>query len=164
MCIHPLSVATNSKSKKRLCIDLSRKYNGLSEAKKFKIESTKQALQVIRRGDWMFSFDLKSAYLMIPVHPRFTRYLGFAVEEDDGSISYYKYLMLPFGLNDAARVLTKVMKSPIDRWRKRGIVVFIHIEDGFVCMGDREEAVRASEFVRGDLIRYGLLISEAECS
>ena len=31
-------------------------------------------------------------------------------------------------------------------------------------MGDKEEAVRASEFVRGDLIRYGLLISEAKCS
>ena len=46
----------------------------------------------------MFSFDLKSAYLMIPVHPRFTRYLGFVVEEDDGNLTYYKYLMLPFGL------------------------------------------------------------------
>ena len=51
VCINPLSVATNSKLKKRLCIDLSRKYNGLSEAKKFKIESTRHALQVIRRGD-----------------------------------------------------------------------------------------------------------------
>jgi hypothetical protein len=164
VCINPLSVATNSRLKKRLCIDLSRKYNGLSEAKKFKIESTRHALQVIRRGDWMFSFDLKSAYLMIPVHPRFTRYLGFAVEEDDGSVTYYKYLMLPFGLNDAARVLTKVMKSPLDCWRRQGIVVFIHIDDGFVCMGSRGEAVRASEVVRSDLIRYGLLISEAKCS
>ena len=90
VCINPLSVATNSKLKKKLCIDLSRKYNGLSQSKKFRIESTREALQVIRRGDWMFSFNLKSAYLMIPVHPRFTRYLGFAVEEDDGSKTYYK--------------------------------------------------------------------------
>ena len=34
---------------------------------------------------------------MNAVHPRFTRYLGFAVEEEDGSKTYYKYLMLPFG-------------------------------------------------------------------
>ena len=71
-----------------MCIDLSRKYNGLSESKKFRIESTREALQVIGRGDWMFIFDLKSAYLMIPVHPRLTRYLGFVVEEDDGSRTY----------------------------------------------------------------------------
>ena len=31
-------------------------------------------------------------------------------------------------------------------------------------MGDRDEAVRASEIVRNDLVRYGLLISEAKCS
>ena len=72
-CVNPLSVATNSKAKKRLCIDLSRRYNCVSRTKKFKIESTREALQVIRKDDWMFSFDLKSAYLMIPVHPRFVR-------------------------------------------------------------------------------------------
>ena len=60
---------------------------------------------------------------MIPVHPRFTRYLGFAVEEEDGSKSYYSNLMLPLGINAAARVLTRVMKSPIERWRKQSIVV-----------------------------------------
>ena len=101
---------------------------------------------------------------MLPVHPRFKRYLGFVVEEDAGSRTYYKYLMLPFGLNNAARILTKVMRSPVDRWRKQGILVFIHIDDGFVCMGDREEAVRASEIARNDQVRYGLLISEAKCS
>ena len=36
-CIHSLSVTTNSKEKKRLCIDLSRKYNGVSRARKFSI-------------------------------------------------------------------------------------------------------------------------------
>ena len=46
-CVNPLSVATNSKAKKRLCIDLSRRYNCVSRTKKFKIESTREALQVI---------------------------------------------------------------------------------------------------------------------
>ena len=162
-CVNPLSVATNSKSKKRLCIDLSRKYNGVSRTRKFRIESTREALQVIRKGDWMFSFDFKSAYLMIPVHPRFVRYLGFMVEEEDGSKSYYCYLILPFRLNDAARVLTRVMKSPIERWRKQGIVVFIHNDDGFVCTSDKGDAMRASEVVRRDLVRYRLLLSESKC-
>ena len=141
MCINLLSVAINSKAKKRLCIDLSRRYNGVSKTKKLKIESTKEALQLIEKGDWMFSFDLKLAYLMIPVHPMFVRYLGFMVQEEDGSRSYYCYLMLPFGLNDVARVLTKIMKSPMDRWRKQGIIVFIHINQ----QGQRHEGQRGGQ-------------------
>ena len=163
-CINPLSVAVNSKSKNRLCIDLSRCYNKVSHARKFKIESTREALQIIERGDYMFSFDLKSAYLMIPVHKEFMRYLGFSVTESDGTVSYYCYLMLPFGLNDAARVLTKVMRSPVERWRKMGIIVFIHIDDGFSCCSSRQKAMWASQVVREDLIRYGLLISEGKCT
>ena len=112
----------------------------------------------------MFSFDLKSAYLMIPVHREFVRYLGFSVTESDGTVSHYCYLMLPFGLNDAARVLTKVMRSPVERWRKMGIIVFIHIDDGFSCCSSREKAMWASRVVREDLLRYGLLISESKCT
>ena len=67
--MNPLSVAVNIKGKKRLCIDLSRRFNKVTRARKFKIESTREALQVIEQGDWMFSFDLKSASLMIPVTP-----------------------------------------------------------------------------------------------
>ena len=69
MFINPLSVAVNSKGKLRLCIDLTRRFNKVTKTQKFKIESTREALQVIKQGYWMFSFDLKSAYLMIPVTP-----------------------------------------------------------------------------------------------
>ena len=61
-CVNPLTVAQNT-AKKRLCIDLSRCFNEQCEAQKFKIESTVQALASIDPGDFMFSFDLKSAYL-----------------------------------------------------------------------------------------------------
>ena len=63
--VNPLSVAFNSTGKPRICIDLSRCYNPRCEARKFRIESTMEALQVIGQGDWCFSFDLKSAYLQV---------------------------------------------------------------------------------------------------
>ena len=37
MCINFLSVAINSKAKKPLCINLSRRYNGVSKTKKLRI-------------------------------------------------------------------------------------------------------------------------------
>ena len=56
--------------------------------------------------------------------------------------------------------LTKLLRSPLDRWRKSGIRVFIHMDDGFGMVRGREEAVRVSNMVRRDLALYGLLASE----
>ena len=87
-----------------------------------------QALASIDPNDFMFSFDLKSAYLQVPMNPSFWPFLGFAIQipRHDGSVSerFFCYKMLPFGLNDAARVLTKLLKVPIKHWRAQGISVF----------------------------------------
>ena len=162
-CVNPLTVAQNT-TKKRLCIDLSRCFNEQCVAQKFKIESTVQALASIDPGDFMFSFDLKSAYLQVPVNENFWPYLGFAIQTEGKSERYFWYKMLPFGLNDAARVLTKLMRSPIKHWRAQGISVFLHIDDGFSFADSREVALQNSAAVRADLIALGLLISEEKCS
>ena len=61
-CVNPLMVAKNAKGKRRLCLDLSRCMNKIVKAPKLKLESTLAALQVIEKEEYMFSFDLKSAY------------------------------------------------------------------------------------------------------
>merc|ERR1711873_238120 len=129
-CINPLTVAKNAKGKRRLCIDLSRCVNLVIKAPKFKIQSTMAALQIIEKGDYMFSFDLKSAYLQVPININFVKWFGFCIEEEDGSKRYFYYKQMPFGLNDACRVLTKLLRSPLERWRKQGINVYLHVDDG----------------------------------
>ena len=57
-------------------------------------------------------------------------------------------------------VLTKLLRSPLDRWRRIGIRVFIHVDDGFCIVKRRENLVRASNKVRSDLALYGLLASK----
>ena len=163
-CCNPLSVASNAVGKLRLCIDLSRHLNEVTRAPKFKIESTRDALEVVQRGDWAFSFDLKSAYHQIPIHDSYHKYLGFKVLKENGETEHFCYVVMPFGWNDACRVLTKVLKSPMERWRKMGIRVFIHVDDGFGVCSSKVECLAASERIRSDLISYGLLISESKCS
>ena len=90
----------------------------------------------------------------------FLKYFGFAIVLEDGSRRYFQYLNLPFRLNDACRVLTKLLRSPLDRWRRIGIRVFIHVDDGFGIVKGRDNAIRASNKVRSDLACYGLLASE----
>ena len=165
-CVNPLTVAQNT-AKKRLCIDLSRCFNMQCKAQKYKIESTAQALASIDPDDNMFSFDLKSAYLQVPVNSNYWPYLGFSIKTSSNKgmqeLNFW-YNMLPFGLNDAARVLTKLLRSPIKHWRSQGISVFLHIDDGFSCANSREQALNNSNTVRSDLISLGLLISEEKCS
>ena len=95
--------------------------------------------------------------MQVKLNKNFLQYFGFAIDLEDGSRRYYQYLNLPFGLNDACIVLTKLLRSPLERWRRSGIRVFIHVDDGFK---GRENSVRASNEVRRDLVLYGLLASE----
>ena len=136
-----LTVAKNARGKRRLCIDLSRCVNSVIKAPKFKIESTMSALQCIEEGAYMFSFDLKSAYLQVKINDNFVKYFRFSVELDDGSRKFFQYLNMLFGLNDACRVLTKLLRSPLERWRRRGIRCFIHVDDGLGLVKGKEEAV-----------------------
>ena len=98
--------------------------------------------------------------MQVKLIDNFVKYFGFAIDLEDGSRRYFQYLNLPFGLNDACRVLTKLLKSPLERWRRSGIRVFIHVNDGFGIVKGRENAVRASNEVRRDLTCYSLLASE----
>ena len=52
------------------------------------------------------------------------------------------------------KVLTKLL------WRKDGICVFIHVDDGLGIVWGRERALRANRRVRKDLDCYGILASE----
>ena len=128
-CINPLTVAVNDKGKKRLCINLSRYINEFTVAKKFKIESTVQFLQVVKPGDFLWAFDLKSAYHQIPMFEEHWKYLGLAVTFNKVK-KYFAFTCLPFGLNDAARALTKLLCFPLQRWREWGARAFIHLDDG----------------------------------
>ena len=66
-----MSVAANREEKKRFCIDLFRWVNEFCEAKKFRIESVSDIQKVVKKGCWMVSFDLKSAFHHVQVHRKY---------------------------------------------------------------------------------------------
>ena len=162
--INPLTVAVNKVGKKRLCIDLSRGLNIYSKTSKFKIRSHKEVAEVVEKGDYGFGFDLRSFYHQVPIHEDSQDLLCFKIE-NEGRQEYYKFRMLPFGFNDACRCVTKLMKTPLARWRRWGArTAEIHIDDGIVFAADKKKATDLSRRVRKDLQEYGLLISEDKCS
>ena len=57
------------------------------------------------------------------------KFLGFEVIME-GKAKFFRFKAMPFGYKDASRILTKVMRTPICRWRNAGVQNFIHIDDG----------------------------------
>ena len=148
--VNPLFVASNKKGKKRLCLDLSRHVNESCQAKKFRIESIQDFIKTVKQGSWCWYYDLKSAFHHISIIQKHRKFLGFRVVID-GKARVFRFVAMPFGYKDASRILTKVMRTPICRWRMMNIPSFTHIDDGLGFKKTKEEAREAAERVRKDL-------------
>ena len=79
------------------------------------------ALEITREYDFEVTYDLKSAYHHIKIHPSQTKYLGAAIKRPDGTIQYFVFLFLLFGLSSAVHCITKLFK-PINAYiHEKGI-------------------------------------------
>lgn len=72
----------------------------------------------------MCTIDLKDAYFLLSIHKEHRKFLRF---EFDGNI--YEYNCMPFGLNIAPFVFTKLMKPVISCLRERGFLSVIYLDD-----------------------------------
>ena len=77
----------------------------------------------------MTSIDLKDAYLSVHVHESSQKYLCFQWRN-----KRFAFQGLPFGLNTAPRVFTKLIKPIAAYLRKRGIRIIVYIDD-FLILG-----------------------------
>ena len=93
-------------------------------------------------GDYFFTFDLKSGYHHIDIHPEHQKFLGFHWVFEDGTSRYFVFKVLPFGLASACYVFTKVLRPLIKRWRGKGIPSILFLDDGIIG-GNFEATIRA---------------------
>lgn len=96
----------------------------------FKLEDGKTARQMITRGCFMTSIDLKDAYYLIPIADSDRKFLRFIFE---GKL--YQFTCLPFGLNVAPYTFTKLLKPVVSRLRERGLLLVLYLDD-LLILGD----------------------------
>ena len=89
-------------------------FNGFITLTKFQMETIASLLGSIRKGDWMFSIDLRDAYVQIPFHPESQPNLRLCLE---GSV--YQFCALYFGLSTALQVFTRVF-ALVSEWAHQG--------------------------------------------
>ena len=91
------------------------------------------------------------------------RYLGLLLVIN-GTKKYFVLTCLPFGLNNAARALTKLLWFPLQSWREWGVRPFIHLNE---CIGEvqgEKEAQDLANRLKSILHDFGLLTSDQKCT
>ena len=159
--INPLSVSHQREGKLRLILDL-RHVNEYVMKQTLKLEDITQACQLFSVGDFLYTFDIKSAYHHIPIHDHCKQFLGFSWPCND-QIAYYVFNVLPFGLSSAVYIFTKITKALTKKWRSQGISILMYLDDGLGAAHNKEMARQQASQVRQDLLSAGFLLSEEKC-
>ena len=147
----PVSVVESGSGKKRLVVNL-RHLNKFLWKQKFKYEDLRTAMLLFERGDYLFSFDLKSGYHHVAIAEIHQKYLGFAWEG-----SYYVFTVFPFGLSTACYMFTKLLRPLVRYWRGQGIRIVVYLDDGIGAAAGGAEAADVSRVVRSTLELAGFV-------
>lgn len=159
--VNPLSVAVQNNGKKRLILDL-RLVNKHLWKQSFKFEDLKVAISYLTKNCWLMKYDIHSAYHHLNVYEPHTDMLGFSWEIE-GEITYFKFLVLPFGLSTAPYIYSKVMRPLVCKWRGEGKKVTMYLDDGFGCDTTLESTYLMSAEIKHDLILSGFVPKAEKC-
>ena len=156
-CVNPLTVSMPLNKKPRLILDL-RHVNTCIMKRKFKFEGVPEGLDFARKDRFMIKFDLTSGYHHINIHPDHFQYLGFSWEFN-GTLRYFTFTVLPFGLSSAAHIFTKVLRPLVLHWRSQGYNLIMYLDDGWAC--DSESVCsKISAEIQSDLYKAGFLVNQ----
>ena len=91
----------------------------------------------VQRGDYAFKIDLQDAYFHVPIHPSSRKYLRFAFEN-----RVYQFQVLPFGLNTAPQVFTRLGHMVTGYLHRQGISVIPYLDDWLIHHPDPKVLLR----------------------
>ena len=107
--VNPLTVSTNSNSKKRLILDL-KYFNDHLYLEKTKFDNWKCFKNyLLANKGYLFKFDLKNGYHHINIFEPHQTYLGFSWVFNS-TTKYLIFTVLPFDLSTTPLVFTKVLR------------------------------------------------------
>ena len=111
-------------------------------------------LPFLRHGQYACKIDLKSAYFHMGIHPRDRPYLGVYVDGE-----FYRWCVLPFGLNVAPREWQRLMQPILNAVRERGALVWVYLDDWLIIGNTYRECLEHTRFLVQLLHRLGILVN-----
>ena len=90
---------------------------------------------LFEKGDYLFSFDLKSGYHHVDIAEVHQKYLGFSWWG-----CYYVLTVLLFGLSTACYMFTKLLRPLVRYWHSKGLRLVVYLDDGLGASAGRARA------------------------
>jgi hypothetical protein len=120
---HRIFLVAKKGGGQRPVLDLS-PLNKFIQTEHFKMENLMTIKSLINKGDYVINIDLTDAYLTVPIHQSSQKFLYFLWQGTS-----YQFVTMPFRLNVAPRVFTKLMKQVIAWLRGQGVRMITFLED-----------------------------------
>lgn len=131
-------------------------WNKFISVKHFKIEDYRLATRLIFKSSYLAKLDLKDAYFLLPIHNNYKKYLRFRFGEN-----VFEFNCLPFGLNIAPYVFTKLLKPIVKFLRNQGCMLVVYLDDILIignsyeeCKNNVKTVIKLFEYL-GFLVNYG---------
>jgi len=147
--VNPLTVTYNKSSKPRMVLDC-RHINPHLFKFRFKYEDSAVARELFRKNDYLFGYDLKSAYHHIEIFQEHRQYLGFSWAFD-GVPRFFVFNVLPFGISTAGYIFSKVTREVVKYFRSRGIRVIMYLDDGLGGSDSYDDCLNINKEVQAQL-------------
>lgn len=137
----------------RLVINLKR-LNEYVECPHFKMEDYRSALTLISKNYFLAVIDLRDAYHSIPINPEHQKYLKFRWKDN-----MFKFTCLPFGLNIAPYIYTKVMRPVLAHLREQGVLSVSFLDDCLIIGSDYKNCKQSLDKTLKIYERLGLVVN-----
>ena len=137
----------------RPVIDL-KNLNSHIHAPHFRMFTTSSVLSSVEKGDYAFKIDLQDAYFHVPIHPSSRKYLRFAFEN-----RVYQFRVLPFGLNTAPQVFTRLGHTLAAYLHRQGVSVIPYLDDWLIHHPDRQILARHQALLLDTLDLVGFILN-----
>ena len=128
----------------RPVIDL-KNLNAHIHAPHFRMFTTSSVLSSVEKGDYEFKIDLQDAYFHVPIHP---------------SSRMYQFQVLPFGLNTAPQIFTRLGHTVTAYLHRQGISVIPYLDDWLIHHPDRQVLLRHQALLLDTLDLVGFILNQ----
>jgi hypothetical protein len=143
----------DGKEKLRLIADCRVLNQGL-QTRRFTLDHWQKIFPLLRKGMWATKVDLKNAYFHLALSEKLRPYVHLNV---GGRI--FQFNASCFGLSTLPQIWMDVMKVFEKRWRARGYLVFIYLDDILLVAKNKKLLEKQTICVQKDLQDAGMQIN-----
>lgn len=154
----PTILVKKSNGIDRLCID-SRKLNKVTKKDSYPLPRVSYILDRLGRAVYLSSIDLKFAFHQIPLTQPSKEKTAFSIP----GRGLFQYKVLPFGLNNAAQCLQRVMDCLFGHSLGLENKIFVYLDDLVIVSESFEEHLEILEVVVKRLSDANLTINFEKC-